>query len=144
MDKVDFYEICANTDILATQSLFVMEFSPYILKIAYITINYELFSNLNSIRKNLPPNLNKGFIEPHCILGSKAHNAACEHTLNISPQLLDLGKVDKSLIESTPMAICLIIPTSYSAYNYKDCIATYTAYFIQHIVHRVSLNYDHI
>ena len=30
-------------------------------------IIFELFSNLIPIWKNLSPNLNKGFIEPHCI-----------------------------------------------------------------------------
>ena len=30
-------------------------------------IPFELFSNLIPIRGNLPPNLNKGFIEPPCI-----------------------------------------------------------------------------
>ena len=29
MDKVDYYKIYANIDILATQALFVMKFSPY-------------------------------------------------------------------------------------------------------------------
>ena len=28
VDKVDYYEICANIDIVATQALFVMEFLP--------------------------------------------------------------------------------------------------------------------
>ena len=29
MDKVEYYEICANINILAMQALFVMKFSPY-------------------------------------------------------------------------------------------------------------------
>ena len=33
VDKVDYYEVCANIDILATQALFVMEFSPYTVKV---------------------------------------------------------------------------------------------------------------
>ena len=62
-----------NIDILAAQALFVMELSPYTVKITYITISFELFSNLTppqqqkkkkKKKKNLPPNLNKGFIEP--------------------------------------------------------------------------------
>ena len=44
----------------------MMEFSPQTVTISYITINFDLFSNLILIRKNLPPNLNKGFIEPPC------------------------------------------------------------------------------
>ena len=31
---------------------------------------FELFSNLIPILKDLPPNLNKGFIEPHCSVRS--------------------------------------------------------------------------
>ena len=61
MDKVDFSEIYTNIDILTTQALIVMKFS---LK---ITITYKLFSNLNAIRKILPLNVNKGFIEQLCI-----------------------------------------------------------------------------
>ena len=61
VDKVDFYEIYANIDILATQVLFLINFLPYTLKITQITIMLKLFSNLIPIRKNLPPNLNKGF-----------------------------------------------------------------------------------
>ena len=38
MDKVDYNVVCANIDILATQALFVMEFSPYTNKITQITI----------------------------------------------------------------------------------------------------------
>ena len=44
-----------------------MEFSPYTNKITQITILFELFSNLIPIWKNLPPNLNKDFIEPPCM-----------------------------------------------------------------------------
>ena len=33
VNKVDYYIVCANISILATQSLFVMEFSPYTVKI---------------------------------------------------------------------------------------------------------------
>ena len=33
VDKVDYYEVCANIDILATQALFVMEFSSYTVKV---------------------------------------------------------------------------------------------------------------
>ena len=33
VDKVDYYEVCANIDILAMQALFVMEFLPYTVKI---------------------------------------------------------------------------------------------------------------
>ena len=55
----------ANIDILAAQALFVIEFSPYTLKITQIAIILEYFLNLIPIRKNLPPNL-KGFIEPPC------------------------------------------------------------------------------
>ena len=69
VDKVDYYEIYANIDILATQALFVMKFSPYTLKITQITIMLKLFSNLIPIQKNLPPNLNEGFIEQPCISG---------------------------------------------------------------------------
>ena len=29
VDKVDFYVICANVDIIATQALFLMELLPY-------------------------------------------------------------------------------------------------------------------
>ena len=66
MDKVDYYEIYANIDIdiLTTQALFVMKFLPYTLKITQITIMFKIFSNPIQIRKNLPPNLNQGFIEP--------------------------------------------------------------------------------
>ena len=46
MDKVDFYKFYANIDILATQALFVMKFSPYALKMTPITIIFKLFSNL--------------------------------------------------------------------------------------------------
>ena len=67
LDKVDYYEVCAGIDILAKQELFVMEFSPYTVKITQITMILELFSNLIPMRKNQPPNLNKGFIEPPCI-----------------------------------------------------------------------------
>ena len=45
VDKVDYYMVCANIGILATQSLFVMEVSPYTVKITSITILYELFEN---------------------------------------------------------------------------------------------------
>ena len=34
VDKVDYYVVCANIDILAMQALFVMEFAPYTDKIA--------------------------------------------------------------------------------------------------------------
>ena len=68
VDKVDYYEVCANIDILATQTLFVMEFYPYKVKITLITLIFELFSNLIPRRKNRPPNLNKGFIQPPCTL----------------------------------------------------------------------------
>ena len=61
-----FSEIYANIDILAAQPLFVMKFSPFTLKITQIAIMFKLFSNLIPIRENLPPNLNKGFIEPPC------------------------------------------------------------------------------
>ena len=37
------------------------------LKTTQITIKFKSFSHLIPIRKNLPPNLNKGFIEPPCI-----------------------------------------------------------------------------
>ena len=70
MDKVDYYETYANIDILATQALFVMQFSPYSLKITQITIMFKLFSNLIPIWKNLPSNLNKDFIEPPCMYTS--------------------------------------------------------------------------
>ena len=63
---MDFSKIYANIDILAMQALFVMNFSPYTLKIMQITIMFKLFSNLIPMRTNLPPNLNKGFIEPPC------------------------------------------------------------------------------
>ena len=66
MDKVDYYEIYANINILATQALLVMKFSPNTLKIMQIAVMFELFSNLIPIWKNLLPNLNKGFIEPPC------------------------------------------------------------------------------
>ena len=49
------------------QTLFVIEFSPYTLKIMQITIMFESISNLIPTRKNLSPNLSKGFIEPPCI-----------------------------------------------------------------------------
>ena len=65
MDKADFSEIYANIDILPTQALFVMN-SPYTPKIMQIATMLKLFSNLIPIRKNLPPHLNKGFIEPPC------------------------------------------------------------------------------
>ena len=68
VDKVDFSDIYTNIDILTTQALFVMKFLPYTLKITQITIRFNFFSNLNPLRKNLPPNLNKGFIEPPCII----------------------------------------------------------------------------
>ena len=42
-------------------------FSPYTDKIIYIMVLSELLSNLIPARKNLPPNLNRGFIEPTCI-----------------------------------------------------------------------------
>ena len=29
VDKMDYYDVCANIDILATQALFAMKFSPY-------------------------------------------------------------------------------------------------------------------
>ena len=29
VDKVDYYVVCANIDVLAAQGMFVMEFSPY-------------------------------------------------------------------------------------------------------------------
>ena len=67
MDKVDYYVVCTNINILALQALFVMEFSPYTDKIAQITILFKWFSNLIPIWKNLPSNLNKGFIEPPCM-----------------------------------------------------------------------------
>ena len=66
MDKVDYYEIYANINILATQALLVMKFSPYTLKIMQIAVMFKLFSNLIPILKNLLPNLNKGFVEPPC------------------------------------------------------------------------------
>ena len=67
MDKVDFSEIYANIDILATQAMFAMKFSSYTLKITQITIVFKLLSNFIPIGKNLPPNLNKVFIEPPCM-----------------------------------------------------------------------------
>ena len=33
VDKVDYYKVYANIEILATQALFVVEFSPYTVKI---------------------------------------------------------------------------------------------------------------
>ena len=33
VDKVDYYVVCANIDILSTQALFVMKFLPYAVKI---------------------------------------------------------------------------------------------------------------
>ena len=33
VDKVDYYEVCANIDFLTTQALFVIEFLPYADKI---------------------------------------------------------------------------------------------------------------
>ena len=67
VDKVDYYKIYANVDILVMQALFVMKFSQYTLKIMQITIMFKLFSNLIPIQKNQPPNLNNGFIEPPCM-----------------------------------------------------------------------------
>ena len=52
VDKVNYYEINANINILITQARFVMEFSPYTLKITQITILFEIFSNLQYIVKN--------------------------------------------------------------------------------------------
>ena len=54
--------VCANIDILATQKLFVIEFSPPTAKTTLV----ELFPNIVTIRKNLPQNLDKCSIEPHC------------------------------------------------------------------------------
>ena len=80
VDKVDYYEIYSNRDILAMQALFEMKFLPYILKIMQITIMFELYSNLIPIRKNLPPNLNKGIIEPPCIIPDHAlYSSKCAH-----------------------------------------------------------------
>ena len=50
------------------QALFEMEFSLYKVKITLVTIIFELFSNLIPIQKNVPPILNKGFIEASWIL----------------------------------------------------------------------------
>ena len=61
MDKVDYYEIYANIDILVTQALFVVKFSPYTLKIMQITIMFKLFLKSYSNTENLPQNLNKVF-----------------------------------------------------------------------------------
>ena len=58
-----FRDLC-NISILATLALFVVKFSPYTLKIMQITIVFKLLSNLIPILKKVPPNLNKGFIEP--------------------------------------------------------------------------------
>ena len=63
MDKMYYYEVSASH--LATQALFVMEFSPH-NKGNTDKDHFELFSNLIQIWTNLPPNLSKGFIEPHC------------------------------------------------------------------------------
>ena len=44
VDNVDYYEVCVNIDILAMQTLFVMEFSPYISRVQTIVdkkINYR-------------------------------------------------------------------------------------------------------
>ena len=60
VDKVDNYKVCANIDFLTTQALFVIEFLPY----ADTTFLYNLY--LIPIRKNLNPNLSKGFIELPC------------------------------------------------------------------------------
>ena len=43
--KVDYYEVCANIDIWATQALFAMKFSLYTVKMTY-TIIFDLFSIL--------------------------------------------------------------------------------------------------
>ena len=51
---------------LSTLALFVMEVLRRTVKITYIINIFESYSNLIPIRKNLPPYLNKGFIEPPC------------------------------------------------------------------------------
>ena len=63
VDKVDYYEMCANIDILSTQALFETIYSQDIID------NYEFCNIFKSIpiQKILPLNLNKGFIEPTCI-----------------------------------------------------------------------------
>ena len=78
VDKVNYHIVCKNIHILATRALFVMKFSPYTDKVTYIMISFELFSNLIPIRKILPLNLNKGFIEPPCI---------CEFKVKFTPML---------------------------------------------------------
>ena len=40
-DKVDYYEIYANIDILATQALFAMKRSPCTLKITQIAVMFK-------------------------------------------------------------------------------------------------------
>ena len=42
VDKVDYYVVRENGDILATQALFVIEFSPYTVQITSINIITEL------------------------------------------------------------------------------------------------------
>ena len=48
------YKIYANVNILATQALFVMKFSPYSLKITQITIILNYYQMLFQYGKNLP------------------------------------------------------------------------------------------
>ena len=59
MYKVNYYEVYANIDILATQALFVMEFTPH----SQDNINYDPFGIIFKSHSNTEksaPNLIKG------------------------------------------------------------------------------------
>ena len=53
VDKVDYYEIYANIDILATQALFVMKFTPYTLKICKLLSCLKIFKSYSNTEKSV-------------------------------------------------------------------------------------------
>ena len=60
---------------------------------------FKLFSNLIPLRKNLPPNLNKGFIEPPCSITypKRIHFHKIEDHISLKNKLLDFLKLILSL-----------------------------------------------